>query len=58
MRQVGKACHAAQPTVHRWVNLGIRGHVLPSFRIGGRRFILKKDLERFLNLIQGVAHVS
>lgn len=35
-------------TVWRWATTGVRGRVLPTVEIGGRRFILVSDLEQFI----------
>lgn len=35
-------------TVWRWILHGVRGRKLRSITVGGRRFILRSDLEDFL----------
>jgi len=35
-------------TVSRWVSSGVRGRVLRSILIGGRRYVLREDLDHFL----------
>jgi len=35
-------------TVWRWATTGVRGRVLPTIEVGGRRFILVADLEQFI----------
>lgn len=34
-----------------WAKKGVRGRVLPSFLMGGRRFVRKVDLEAFHNAL-------
>jgi excisionase family DNA binding protein len=36
-------------TVWRWIHRGIRGRRLETVRVGGRRFVLRKTLENYLN---------
>lgn len=36
-------------TVWRWALHGVKGHILPTKLIGGRRFVLRADLEAFLD---------
>jgi len=43
-RRVG--VHVA--TIFRWKLKGVRGHKLPTVVIGGRRYVLQKDLDAFL----------
>lgn len=40
-------CHVS--TVWRWALSGVGGRKLPSIMIGGRRYVLLKDLEKFLS---------
>ncbi|MBN71629.1 MAG: hypothetical protein CME32_20405 [Gimesia sp.] len=35
-------------TVWRWTHSGVKGRRLKTIRIGGRRFVLRNDLEHFL----------
>ncbi len=35
-------------TLHRWRLNGVRGHRLRVVRIGGRSYVLKDELERFV----------
>lgn len=44
-RRVG--VHAA--TIWRWTHSGVGGHKLESVRIGGRRYVLEKDISAFLD---------
>jgi excisionase family DNA binding protein len=39
----------SRPTIWRWATDGIDGQVLPSFKLGGRRFVLLSDLEAFVS---------
>ena len=36
-------------TIHRWLTNGVRGRILPSVLVGGRRRILVTQLEEFLS---------
>jgi len=36
-------------TVWRWILSGVRGRRLSSFVIGGRRYVLRRDLDAFLS---------
>ena len=46
-------------TVLRWaLGKGSRGVVLKSYVLGGRRYILRADVERFLAETQEAAHAS
>jgi hypothetical protein len=36
-------------TIRRWTTIGVKGRKLRSIRIGGRRFVLVKDLEAFVD---------
>lgn len=36
-------------TIHRWLIHGVRGRILPSVLVGGRRRILTAQLEAFLS---------
>lgn len=36
-------------TIHRWMMNGVRGRILPSVLVGGRRRILTAQLEVFLS---------
>lgn len=36
-------------TIHRWMMNGVRGRILPSFLVGGRRRILVVQLEAYLS---------
>jgi Protein of unknown function (DUF1580) len=40
-------------TLRAWADRGVRGIVLESRRIGGRRFTTREALERFLALVNG-----
>jgi len=41
------------PTLWRWIVTGVRGVVLDSVRIGGRRFTSKEGIQRFLEASSG-----
>jgi transposase len=42
-------------TIHRWMMSGVRGQVLPSLLVGGRRRILMNQLKAFLSTGGSVA---
>ena len=37
-------------TIHRWMMSGVRGRILPSILVGGRRKILVPQLKAFLSV--------
>ncbi len=41
------------PTVWRWSQRGIRGHVLESFSVGGRKFTTREAFQRFISRTNG-----
>ncbi len=47
--QVSKQLGVHVGTVHRWLYSGVRGRKLKSVLIGGRRRIIKSDLDAFLS---------
>ena len=49
LRQVANRCGVHKTTVTRWAANGVRGRKLRTVLIGGRRFVLEDDLERFLS---------
>jgi hypothetical protein len=53
-RRVG--VHTA--TVWRWILTGVRGQRLRSYTVGGRRYVLRRDLETFLSPDDESANVS
>lgn len=42
-------------TVVRWIVSGLHGHRLAARRCGGRWYITRDDLERFLNAVERAA---
>jgi hypothetical protein len=52
LREAADKCAVSLPTVRRWTTTGVRGVVLPSVHVGGRRFILAADLAAFMEEIQ------
>ncbi|MCH9656030.1 MAG: helix-turn-helix domain-containing protein [Planctomycetes bacterium] len=48
LNEVAKRLKVHVATVYRWTLQGVRGRRLPSFFIGGRRYIKLSDLEWFL----------
>ena len=47
LQDVADANRVHYSTVTRWRSRGIAGHKLNSFRIGGRWFVRREDLEAF-----------
>lgn len=39
------------PTIWRWMSSGVRGTVLESMNVGGRRYTSKEAIARFTNAI-------
>lgn len=48
VNQVAKYLKVHLATVYRWTSIGVRGKRLPSFLVGGRRYVALADLEQFL----------
>jgi hypothetical protein len=48
LRQVALLLHVHIATVWRWCLKGVRGRILRTTRVGGRRFVLPADLAAFL----------
>jgi excisionase family DNA binding protein len=46
--EVGHLLGVCYNTVHTWLTRGVGGRVLPSYFVGGRRYIRKSDLEQFV----------
>lgn len=47
MRQVARKLNVHVSTVFRWAIRGVRGRKLPTVLIGGRRFVLRSQLQKF-----------
>lgn len=45
---VAKELGVHRNTIHRWRRAGIRGVKLPFVIVGGKQYILRDDLERFV----------
>jgi hypothetical protein len=45
--------HVSVPTVWRWAQRGIKGHVLESFSVGGRRYTTREAFARFIARTNG-----
>ena len=45
---VGRRLNVHSATVWRWALRGVRGRKLRTILVGGRRYVLREDLERFL----------
>jgi hypothetical protein len=59
LRDLCEYAGVSMSTANRWVNSGVRGKVLPSFWLGGRRQVTRTDLDDFLaELQEGVAHAA
>jgi transposase len=52
LAEAAATCGVSQQTLRNWCERGARGRVLPTFYVGGRRFVLRADLNRFLESIQ------
>lgn len=48
LNQVASRLNVHVATIYRWTLRGVRGRRLPSFLIGGRRYVALPDLEQFL----------
>lgn len=48
MQAAARKLHVHVATVCRWTLHGVRGQRLRTVRIGGRRFVLTRDLDAFL----------
>jgi excisionase family DNA binding protein len=48
LNEVAKRLKVHTATVYRWTFQGVRGKRLPSFLIGGRRYVALSELEHFL----------
>ena len=48
VNQVASSLNVHIGTVYRWIFQGVRGRRLGSFLVGGRRYISRSDLERFV----------
>jgi hypothetical protein len=49
LREAAQRLNVHVASVWRWVLHGVRGRKLPTVLIGGRRFVLRRDLEAFLD---------
>lgn len=49
LKQISQDLNVHLATVWRWTLHGVRGRRLPSFLVGGRRYVRKRDLEAFLS---------
>lgn len=48
LKDAARRLGVSLPTVWRWCLHGVSGRKLASLQIGGRRYVLLADLERFL----------
>ncbi|WP_166831539.1 helix-turn-helix domain-containing protein [Thalassoroseus pseudoceratinae] len=48
LNAVARLCGVHLATVWRWCLKGVDGRVLPSKKIGGRRYVLRDELDRFI----------
>ena len=53
MSQCARRLKIHVATLHRWRLTGVGGHQLKTVRIGGRRYVLDKDLEAFFAALNG-----
>jgi excisionase family DNA binding protein len=45
-------------SIIRWTRAGCRAVVLKSYLIGGKRWIFRRDVDTFLDALQGSNHVN
>ena len=48
MSQGARRVGVSTPTMWRWKEVGVRGRRLPTFLVGGRRYVLLDDLKAFV----------
>src|SRR3954451_16053781 len=48
LSQAAQELDVSVSTLYRWRLQGVRGHKLPTILIGGRRAVLRADLDEFL----------
>ena len=48
LREAAELLKVHVATVWRWVTVGVRGRKLGTFFVGGRRFVTREAIERFL----------
>lgn len=58
LKQVADLLDVHSGTVRRWTIHGVRGKRLPSFLIGGRRYVTSVDLAEFLEPTGGASDCS
>jgi hypothetical protein len=59
LRDAADELQVSLPTLWRWITPpGVKGAVLMSVLIGGRRYVLRADLDRFLAQLQEVTCAS
>jgi excisionase family DNA binding protein len=56
LRDAAELLRVSIPSVWRWLTHGFRGHVLPSYLVGGKRVVLRTDLQEWLALCQRGGH--
>jgi hypothetical protein len=61
--QAAREIGTSVSSLRRWITTGVRGVILPAVHIGGKRYILRDDLARFLEQIQeevsrGLGHAT
>jgi excisionase family DNA binding protein len=56
MREVATLFGVCVPTVARWISSGVRGRVLRSYVLGGKRRIRRADIDAWLAACQGASH--
>jgi hypothetical protein len=58
LRQAASVCGVHLNTVTRWFTVGVRGVRLTTHLYGGRRYVLRADLDAFLRKVEEVASGS
>jgi hypothetical protein len=52
LREAEKIVSVGSTTMRRWITVGVRGCVLRTFYVGGRRYVRPADLSLFLGQLQ------
>lgn len=53
LTQLAQEQHVSVPTAWRWSTAGSNGHVLPTFRLGKKRFTTREAFARWVARING-----
>lgn len=47
IKEACSALYVSRSTINRWMRVGIGGKRLPSIKLGGKRLLLREDIEAF-----------